>query len=293
MIYIDCILRVSYIYLQKSMTAEEMLEGKEAFKQWALMHGVVVRAYHVDNGVFQAHAWVQACQSKSQLLMFASKNTQHQNGMAERCIRELQDSAQTMLIHTNHRWPTAINAHLWLYAFHTVNKVYNVTPCLQDKEVQSPVQVYNVTPCLQDKEVQSPNGWPTVINAHLCAPTLFTPWTRCTMLLHACRTRRSNLQYRCTMLLHACRTRKSNLQYRCSRGLPWALTQKHYQPFRCLVYILDFSIQERNEGNNLELASTSGSCQSTVKTLHLSWELLDWLVVNSTFRLIQDSRRSE
>ena len=92
-IYVDQVSRVGYVYLQKSTTAEETLEGKEAFEQWALMHGVVIRAYHADNGVFRAHAWVQACRSKSQPLTFAGVNAHHQNGMAERRIRELQDSA--------------------------------------------------------------------------------------------------------------------------------------------------------------------------------------------------------
>ena len=130
----DQVSRAGFVYLQKSTSAEETLQGKEAYERWAQTHGVKVKAYHADNGVFRAHDWVRACRDNQQPLTFAGVNAHHQNGMAERRIRELQDTARTMLIHANRRWPTAINAHLWPYALRMANEVYNVTPCLQDKE---------------------------------------------------------------------------------------------------------------------------------------------------------------
>jgi hypothetical protein len=43
-------------------------------------------------------------------------NAHHQNGEAERRIRQLQDLARTSLLHAIHRWPQAINTFLWPYA---------------------------------------------------------------------------------------------------------------------------------------------------------------------------------
>jgi hypothetical protein len=42
------------------MTAEETLEGKQAFEQYAKDRGITIQAYHADNGIFRAHKWVEA-----------------------------------------------------------------------------------------------------------------------------------------------------------------------------------------------------------------------------------------
>ena len=36
--------------------------------------------------------------------------------MAERRIRELQESGRTMLIHAQRRWPSTVTTNLWPYA---------------------------------------------------------------------------------------------------------------------------------------------------------------------------------
>jgi hypothetical protein len=72
-----------------------------AFEQYAKARGVSIQAYHADNGIFRAHKWVKACWSKGQSLTFVGVNAHHQNGMAERRIRKLQEHAWTMLIHAN------------------------------------------------------------------------------------------------------------------------------------------------------------------------------------------------
>jgi hypothetical protein len=51
-VYIDHASRLSFVWLQKSTTAEEMLEGKQAFQQYVKDRGVTIQAYHEDNGIF-------------------------------------------------------------------------------------------------------------------------------------------------------------------------------------------------------------------------------------------------
>ena len=75
--------------------------------------------------------------------MFAGVNAHHQNGIAERRIRELQELTRTMLIFANRRWPKMVTANLWPYALRMANTVYNVTPSLQDKERRSPDQQFS------------------------------------------------------------------------------------------------------------------------------------------------------
>ena len=56
--YVEQVAKLSFTYLQKTATAEETIEGKEAFERYALDRGVTIRAYHADNGIFRANKWV-------------------------------------------------------------------------------------------------------------------------------------------------------------------------------------------------------------------------------------------
>jgi hypothetical protein len=98
-IFVDHASDLSFVHLQKTQTAEETLEAKVAFERYSAEHGVAVQHYHANIGIFKVNLWVQSCQGKGQGLSFAGVNAHHQNGKAERRIRELQQLAQTMLIH--------------------------------------------------------------------------------------------------------------------------------------------------------------------------------------------------
>ena len=104
------------VYLQKACSAEETIEAKRAFEQYAEHRGVRVQAYHADNGIFKAKKWVKECRQRKQDLTFSGVNAHHQNGIAERKIRELQKTTRAMLIHATKGWPGVVTIHLWPYA---------------------------------------------------------------------------------------------------------------------------------------------------------------------------------
>ena len=141
-VYVDQASRLGYIYLQKTASAEETIKGKIAFELHAREQGVKVSAYHADNGIFRAKAWINHCNLRDQAMTFAGVNAHHQNGIAERRIREVQDMARTMLIHAAHRWPECITANLWPYAIRMANEAMNSSPSLQDPKHRSPIQIF-------------------------------------------------------------------------------------------------------------------------------------------------------
>jgi len=86
-VYVDQFSRLSYVYLQKTATADETLKGKLAFELYAQQVGVQIKGYFADNGIFNANKWRAACQESKQQLLIAGVNAHHTNGLAEKRIR--------------------------------------------------------------------------------------------------------------------------------------------------------------------------------------------------------------
>ena len=141
-VYVDQFSGLGYVYLQKTASADETIEGKKAFEAYCKQHGVEVKHYHADNGIFRANKWVDACRTQGQGLTFAGVNAHHSNGLAERRIRSLQDLTRAMLIHQNRRWKNVGSVYLWPYALRMANDAINEAPNLRDKEGRSPLQIF-------------------------------------------------------------------------------------------------------------------------------------------------------
>ena len=74
---------MEYVYLQKTCSAEETIKAKRAFEKYAANRGVVIQAYHVDNGILKAKKWMEDCHKQKLNSTFAGINAHHQNGIAE------------------------------------------------------------------------------------------------------------------------------------------------------------------------------------------------------------------
>ena len=141
-IFVDHYSGVGYVHLQRSTSAKDTIEAKERFEAWADTHGVAILHYHADNGIFADNKFRAAVQAKNQRLTFSGVNAHFQSGMAERRIRDLQESARTMLIHAQRRWPTAITTHLWPYAVRYANDMFNEAPMQKHKET-TPMELFS------------------------------------------------------------------------------------------------------------------------------------------------------
>jgi hypothetical protein len=162
-VYVDQRSRFGYVHLQKTTSAEETIEGKNAFETYARSHGVTVKNYLADNGIFKANLWVNDCKAKGQGLTFAGVNAHHQNGVAERRIRELQDMARTMLIHANSRWSDSVTTNLWPYAIRNANEAINNTPNFKDEERKTPVELFSNSRVTANPRHWKPFGCPVYV----------------------------------------------------------------------------------------------------------------------------------
>ena len=82
-VYVDQYSGLSFVYLQRTASASETLEGKRAFERYARLRDVRISAYHADNGIFKAQEWVENCHQLQQGLTFAGVGAHHANGKAE------------------------------------------------------------------------------------------------------------------------------------------------------------------------------------------------------------------
>ena len=162
-VFVDQASRMGFVYLQKTCSAEETIEAKRAFEQYAENRGVRVQAYHADNGIFKAKKWVEECRQRKQDLTFAGVNAHHQNGIAERRIRELQETTRAMLIHATKRWPGVVTIHLWPYAVRMANQAYNATLLNSHMNKQSPNKIFDNSAVDINPKHWKPFGCPTYV----------------------------------------------------------------------------------------------------------------------------------
>ena len=129
----------------------------------ARRHGVKIENYHADNGIFKAHVWVEACEKDGQRITYAGVNAHHQNGVAERRIRELQELARAMLIHANSRWKSDITANLWPYAIRMASDAVNHTPSFQDPTRRTPTEIFTGSRVAGNPKHWKPFGCPVYV----------------------------------------------------------------------------------------------------------------------------------
>lgn len=127
-VFVDHFSDYTYVHLMTKMDAEATVEAKLAFERIAASHGVVVKHYHADNGLFDTKVFKTAVQRSQQTLSFCGVNAHHQNGKAESRIKDITTHARTSLLHAAHRWPKAINAALWPAALKHYTNTRNVLP---------------------------------------------------------------------------------------------------------------------------------------------------------------------
>ena len=107
------------------MSGDETIKARQAFEIYVKkLHGITVKHYHADNGRFVEPLFTNHCTAHGQTIYHSGVNAHFQNSVAEKRIHNLQNATRTMLVHTKHHWPEAINAHLWPYTLRTANKIH-------------------------------------------------------------------------------------------------------------------------------------------------------------------------
>ena len=92
----------TYVHLHQAMTTQETIDAKHAFECIAEQHAVCIRYYHSNNGRFADRAFMDDVRKAGQTITFCGVSAHHQNGVAERRIHDITESARTMLLYAIH-----------------------------------------------------------------------------------------------------------------------------------------------------------------------------------------------
>ncbi len=131
-IFVDHYSRLKYVHLMTKLSSKETMDAKQAFEHFAKQNGVRILHCHCKNRCFADNTLKNSCSTKGQRLTFCGVNAHFQNGIAEKAIRDLWESARKQLLHARQHWPAAIHLALWPYALRSAVNLHNTLPVLED-----------------------------------------------------------------------------------------------------------------------------------------------------------------
>ena len=160
-VFVDHATDFTYVHMHQHLTTDETIDAKHAFERLAEQHGVRILHYHCDNGRFADKAFVDDVRAAHQTITFCGVGAHHQNGIAERRIRDITENARTSLLHAAHRWPKAIAANLWPQAIKHVVNVRNSLP--RPGKTESPLSKFAGTSVQPNLKHFHPFGCPVYV----------------------------------------------------------------------------------------------------------------------------------
>ena len=162
--FVDHASDFTYIHMHQHLTTDKTIDAKHAFEHLAEQHGVRILHYHCDNGRFADKAFVDDVRAAHQTITFCGIGAHHQNGIAERHIRDITENARTSLLHAAHRWLKAIAANLWPQAIKHVVNVRNALP--RPGKIESPLSKFAGTSVQPNLKHFHPFGCPVYVLAN-------------------------------------------------------------------------------------------------------------------------------
>ncbi len=127
-IFIDLATQRIKIYHQASFSAADTVRSKQMFERDSMRHGVPIKAYQSDNGVFTAVEFVSELEECMQAHKLAGVGAHHHNGIVENAIRTITERARAMMLHSSLHWPEVYDDTLWPNAMSYAVQLWNHTP---------------------------------------------------------------------------------------------------------------------------------------------------------------------
>ena len=99
-IFVDAATSFTKAFHQTSLRAGDTLRSKHAFGRIACEHGITIKKYHGNNGIFQSSDWIRDCELEEHGYDVSGVGAQRQNGVAERAINTNTHWLRCMILHS-------------------------------------------------------------------------------------------------------------------------------------------------------------------------------------------------
>ena len=116
-VFLDSVTGHSLSHLQISTGGDETLAAKRAHELMADSHGVVIKSFHADNGIYAEKVFTDEVTACGQTITFCGVGAHLQNGVAENHIGCLTRGTRTSILHAQRRWPEAVGKILLPFAW--------------------------------------------------------------------------------------------------------------------------------------------------------------------------------
>ena len=97
------------VYNQVSLGTSDTIRAKQMYEAQENEIGVTVKHYHGDNGVYTSKAFQEDLENKHQSMSHSGFGAHDQNGVAERAVQKVVNSARAMMLHQALLWPTCLH----------------------------------------------------------------------------------------------------------------------------------------------------------------------------------------
>jgi hypothetical protein len=138
-VFVDSHSDYTHIVLQEDLLMDSTLDAKLDYERRTNAFGISIKGYHAENGRFADAAWRDSCFAIQQSFQFCGVGSHHQNGIAERKIRDLSDAARASLLHAIQHWPDGVSKNLWPSA---LKHACNIRNKVHSKEGRTPEELF-------------------------------------------------------------------------------------------------------------------------------------------------------
>jgi hypothetical protein len=172
-LWVDHYSRYVYPTFHETKHATELINSKKEFERFAGKFNVKIQRIRADNGVYSSTQFQLACEASQQELTFCAVGGHWQNGVAERYIGTITQTARTLLLHAITKLPKVLTEEFWPFAvrhactFHkaSINPATNLSPheCFTGEPPPWRISDFRVFGCpvfVLDKRLQDGDSLP-------------------------------------------------------------------------------------------------------------------------------------
>lgn len=122
---VDYDTNLTHVTHLEDFTTTTTIRTKDLYDNFAASCGNEVKLYRADNGRFSDNNFMHSIRDNKQSLELCAVGAHHQNGVSERAMRTIVESARIMLLHARRLWPEAIPQLLWPFALSYAAYLHN------------------------------------------------------------------------------------------------------------------------------------------------------------------------